>query len=101
MPIEIAIEACRSAPREVSPHAVAHQALPTRPIVVCRHGATEGGHEIGAPWATKLESVRLLWIVLGIANRVVETTGCAHDRDRPIAETVHLVETARLVTRRH
>src|SRR5690606_37001323 len=89
------------APGVVLGHSVAHQLLPDLLVLVdVERGGDRPGHRVGVV-VLEDEAGPLA------GGRVVELHGIrqsprlAHDRHRPVAEAVHLVEPARLVARRH
>ena len=89
----------RRRPGEIGFHRPLHQAAPRRGVPVRRQGAVDHVEHVRAGVRLELESgsrrgrVRL--------DRIGQPPRGAHHGDRAVAQTVELVESARLIPRRH
>jgi len=91
----------RSVPGEVLAHAIAHELLPRIPVAEGPKRFFDREQQSFAVVVRELEASTLAGPRVPVFNGVVEAAGGADDRDRAVAQTIHLVQAARLEVRRH
>src|SRR5437867_8397788 len=90
-----------TAPREIGLHSAPHQLLPALSIAESAHGAPDRLHQLEGEVLPEDEAVRSRRILVHVHDRIREPSGRPDQGHAAVPQTVHLVEPARFVARRH